>query len=100
MSALRMLLIIAICLIMLTEVAMICDKSAAAQLFKVPENVECEEGHEKTILVQLEKTNIKQYQVKAARLIVKKRARCHNSSLELRKRRKMKTDFHGRRRST
>ena len=70
MSALRTILQIAISLIMLTEEAMICDKSAAAQLFKVPENLECEEGHEKTILVELEKTNIKQYQVKATRLIV------------------------------
>ena len=52
------------------KAAMVCDKSAAAQLFKVPENLECEEGHEKSILVKLEKTNIKQYKVKATRLIV------------------------------
>ena len=55
------------------ETAMVCDKHAAAQLFKVPAKLDCEEGHEEAFSVQLEKTNVKQYTVKARRLIVSRK---------------------------
>ena len=53
--------------------AMICDKRVGAQLFKVPERLECSEEQEEVWNVLLEKSNVRQYKVDASRMVVTKK---------------------------